>query len=551
MNSKSATQWLAAITTCDAALLRALAPIYGASSAVLARLPLLQRVVSAFLDRFGDHDVRIIRCPGRINLRGMHVDTHGGYLNLMTHQRETVVVFTSSKDPTSTVVNIETGFPEVRCDPAQWNAAKRTAWADFIAQAEVRNRVNAKRGDWSNYVEGAILRARHQWPAHLLGGIRAVAGSDIPRGASLSSSTALSLAVFMSVAASNGQAATPTELITIAQDIEWITGARVGVSDQVAMLFPRANEVFNFAPPFDLSKARKQPFPDGLRLLVINSHTERNLSGADQLRYTRNRFAYSIALELLRSEMLRGGVAEPIVRSMLRLSDFNADALEPFGGNSAVYHWLQQIPESISLDELRARYNIRALDETYGTYFGPLPECDRPDQFNFRGPLLYGLAESERARVFIDAIATANFTKAGRLMTIGHDGDRIVDASGNPWSYPVDNNAVQELSRRNVPIHQVPGAYGASSRALDALVDCSIGAGALGASLTGAGIAGVVLALCRAPDTERIVDAIHSYMETVGSGRLARRPAPLTPDELRSSVVVNQPPASACELDPL
>ena len=66
-----------------------------------------------FFHRFGDREVRLFRSPGRVNLRGMHVDTHGGYLNLMTHQRETVVVAGVSRDSTTTAINTNARYPEV------------------------------------------------------------------------------------------------------------------------------------------------------------------------------------------------------------------------------------------------------------------------------------------------------------------------------------------------------------------------------------------------------------------------------------------------------
>lgn len=91
----TAESFLQRLQAPDGPMPAALEAVYGPSSAIQAeRRALLIEVLEAFLKRFGNKPLRLFRCPGRINLRGMHVDTHGGYLNLMTHQREVVAAVT-------------------------------------------------------------------------------------------------------------------------------------------------------------------------------------------------------------------------------------------------------------------------------------------------------------------------------------------------------------------------------------------------------------------------------------------------------------------------
>ncbi len=100
--------------------------IYGAEPALIEeRSRLLERILSMFLERYGDDAVRVFRCPGRINLRGMHVDTHGGYLNLMTHQREVLIVLSPTDDATFRICNVEPQFEPVTFDGAQWHSRRR------------------------------------------------------------------------------------------------------------------------------------------------------------------------------------------------------------------------------------------------------------------------------------------------------------------------------------------------------------------------------------------------------------------------------------------
>ncbi|MCC6152256.1 MAG: hypothetical protein IT367_00760 [Candidatus Hydrogenedentes bacterium] len=546
------SRWQRAIADRDPALLRALSRCYGASD-IEDRLALIQRVVDAFAARFGDLPVRVVRCPARINLRGMHVDTHGGFLNLMTHQREIVIVSTASPNTESIVVNIDAQFPEVQSESERWRSDKAVAagWSSFITRTDVQRRVSARRGSWSNYVEGSILRARDEWPEVNLQGIFAAVGSDIPSGASLSSSTALSLAIFMCLCAWNDRRLPTERLIGVAQDIEWFTGARIGTSDQSGMLLPDANELINFAPAgkrADPPALRRIPFPRDLAVLVIDSHTERSISGAQQLNYTRNRFAYSLALDILRQEMHKSGVAVGQLERFEHLCDFAAPNLAAVGGVRALYRWLARVPQSMTLADLKSRYAVPPLEETYDRYFGPLPERERPMQFAIRGPLLFGLAESERARLFVDALLQGDHEVTGYYMTLGHDGDRLFDAMGLPWSHDVSDEALRLLAAQETPIARVPGAYGASSRALDALVDCAIHTGALGASLTGAGIAGAVIALVEAAYAQRISDGIRRYIGSEEYHAIAPKAASLSEDELRRSVVINRAPSPAGEI---
>ncbi|MCC6795197.1 MAG: hypothetical protein IT366_08765 [Candidatus Hydrogenedentes bacterium] len=551
-NAILCSQWQRAIVERDPALLHLLAQCYGTTD-IEDRTALIREVLDTFMVRFGDLPVRVVRCPARINLRGMHVDTHGGYLNLMTNQREVVVVSAVLPGPNSTVVNIDSQFPDICSESERWRShpAFASNWPAFITHPDVQQHVTARRGSWNNYINGSTLRAQHEWPNEDINGIYAAVGSDIPRGASLSSSTALSLAIFMSQCAWNNRTLPAERLIGVARDIEWYAGARIGTSDQSGMLLPCANELINLAPVRQSTAApalRRIPFPKDLAVLVIDSHTERSISGAQQLDYTRNRFAYSLALDILRQEMHKSGVALSQLEQFARLSDFAAPKLDAIGGARALYGWLARVPQSLTLTDLQTRYTLPLLEETYDRYFGPLPERERPKQFAIRGPLLFGLAESERARLFIDALLQGDHEVTGYYMTLGHDGDRLFDAMGMPWSHDVSDEAMRLLAVQETPIARVPGAYGASSRALDALVDCAIHAGALGASLTGAGIAGVVIALVEAAYAERIADGIRQYIASDAYCAIAPKAASLGADEIHESVVINRAPGPAGEI---
>jgi galactokinase len=323
------------------------------------------------------------------------------------------------------------------------------------------------------------------------------------------------------------------------------------LSDQAAMVLPGQGELVSVtldASALDTSSARRMAFPEALKILVINSYTERSLSGAALVDYTRNRFAYSLAMAIVQQELRAQGVRGELAASLNRLSRLSPTALREIGGARALFDLLRRIPESIGIAELRSRYDLPQLDQAYDQYFGTVPEKLRPDTIGLRGPLLFGIAESERARVFPATLQAGDYATAGILMSTGHDGDRRVKADGSEYRYDLSDAALDALAARDVPIEFCPGCYGASSPVLDALVDAALEAGALGASLTGAGIAGTVLALCRAEDADRIATAIRCRLSAPDYAALARRAEPLTETEAGQAVVVNAAPAPAGEL---
>jgi galactokinase len=554
-NAVPVSDWLAALAHPER--LNAFHEAYGEDVGLIAeRAALVRKTLAAFLKRFGDLPVRVFRAPGRINLRGMHVDTHGGYLNLMTHQREVLLVAALSDDGCNHLANTSAthGEADFVLSTEGGTASSGIPWFDFISRPEVRGRVAARRAVpaqvWANYCIGAALRVGYAHPESPPPALKTMAAGDLPAGAALSSSAALSLAALLAFAGHARVMLTTEQLIRAEQDVEWYAGARVGMSDQAAILMGRPGHLLHLAlcaEDFNLDTARYYPFPADLDLLVVNSYTARNLSGAQRVQYSLNRFAYSVALPVLRAEMLRAGWDAAAVCRLDRLSRLTPGAL---GGPSRVYELLKGIPESLDLNTLRERYAPPGLEEAYARYFDGVPTEEQPVQIPLRGPLLFGIAESERARRFPELLLRGDYEQAGALMRIGHDGDRVYTREGKPFLADIDDAALDLLSQANTPLEHCPGWYGASSPALDTLVDAALDGGALGASLTGAGIAGAVLALCRTGDTERVSRALRQCLHRPAYARLAGWAEPPSEEEFETAVMVNRAVSGAGELVP-
>ena len=547
----SAEQWRMAVEDPSAAFRHTLESIYGPDNMVIeSRLQLLHKLILRFLERFGDAPLRVFRTPGRINLRGMHVDTHGGYLNLMTHQREVLLAVTPTHDQTCQFVNIDPEFGEVAfsLNEEKHGVLFEKSWSDFINHETITTQVRKQKGAWANYLKGALLRVQHAHRNQALTGMRGVVGSDLPRGAALSSSAALILSVINAALALNELSWDENTTILAGRDAEWYTGARTGTSDQAAEVLGGKNEIVNvalLAEDFDTQNAQRMPLPGDARILVINSYTKRSLSGAQLVAYTQNRFAYSLAMHILLQELDTAGFSSDTIQNMDRFSRITP---ENMGGLTALYQLLQRIPEKASLNTIRNRYAIPDLESLYEKYFGGVAAEQRPQEIGLRGPLLFGLAESERARHFFSALQHGQLEYAGKLMSIGHDGDRLFTPSNQPYSWQCNDETLAGCISNATPIEHCPGSYGASSRVLDLLVDTALAAGALGASLTGGGIAGTVLALCRKETAGNVAEALCTRMAQDDYMTLTRRNEPLTKDEIEQAVVINHAPEGAGEL---
>jgi len=493
--------------------------------------------------RYGEGPVVLCRAPGRINLRGMHVDTHGGWLNLMTHQRDIVCVLGAGSAGAFTISNQDAAFPELHFTAPSGMDASDQTWDDFLNGPEGRRlKENGPEG-WGRYLYGATLRYRKASPG--VTGVCAVVDGTLPRGASLSSSAALCVAWLVGLAALEGQEWRAAALILAARDGEWFAGARTGTADQAAIVLGKAGQVLHvdlLAEDFSIDGARWLPFPDDLSVLVVASGATRELSGPARVAYARNRFAYSAALELMRRILSRAGGSPEQLARLDRLSRMDTEDL---GGPGVLWSWMKEIPEYLDRDVLFAM-GLPGLEKDYARLFGDLPLALQPESFPLRGPLLFGLSESARAKRFPAWLASGAWEQLGQSMYLGHDGDRITPQPGmGEWPPSFDDATLTRFENAGTELHEVSGYYGASSPALDFLVDAARHGGALGACLTGAGIAGAIVVLCHRADSEKVRAHMVSVLQSAAYAQCAGSPGPIDKAQAEEMVLENDGPPGA------
>jgi len=507
---------------------------------VRQKVRLIRAGLFHFLSVHGNLSVRVYRAPGRINLRGMHVDTHGGWLNLQTHHRETLVAAAKTDDPVHRYANGDPAFTGVEFTLTPYldrlaSVRQRHTPDDPAALLELAD-IQAGSGlpSWGRYALGTALTAIfHGSPPD--GGLRAVVWSDTVQGASLSSSASLCVALTLAQWGRAGMTPPLAPLVHGSRQAEWFAGARVGLSDQGAVALGQPGSVLFTAlwgPELFPAPPAWHPFPEDATILILHTFTSRHLSGSRRADYARNRFAYSMALRMLESAAapLRGPY-QPIAFSTF------PEVLAAFPDNCDRLRLIANLPDSLDLADLEHRYGIFAVREAYDRLFGDLPPAERPTRFAIRGPVLFGLAETLRAHRFFEALRSNDLERMGLLMRIGHDGDRVTDTAGRPYTVPTDSATIREWIARNRPLEECPGAYGASTPTLDRAVDTATQAGAVGACLTGAGMGGAALALCRKTDAEAIRESIARCLASDDFQRLRGRDAQPWPEDAAQTAV--------------
>jgi len=192
--------------------------------------------------------------PGRVNLIGEHTDYHEGYV------LPTVI-------PQRTRMRLQRhGGREVRVTSTAYPAA-----AAFLLGAETAGR------GWVDYIQGvtSVLADR----GHALDGFDVAIDSDVPLGAGLSSSAALSVALLRGLRVLNRLTFDDVELAALARAVETdFVGAPVGIMDPMAcslgrpghgLLLDTRTLAFEYVP-----------LPEGIAFVVVDSGlTHQHASG--------------------------------------------------------------------------------------------------------------------------------------------------------------------------------------------------------------------------------------------------------------------------------
>ncbi len=340
----------------------------------------------AFAERFGRPPQAMWRAPGRVNLIGDHTDYAGG-LALPFAIDRAVSVAAAVRDDGALV----------------GESAQRPGDASWLLYAEGVRRAAIRRGLLPGDAPGADL----------------LVDSDLPVGAGLSSSAALTVAVAGVLLDLAGRAVGPDEVAALCQEAENVTvGVPTGLLDQTAVLRSRGGHAL--AVDFRPSPPTTEPVPlhlAGLQLLAVDTRVAHEVADG----------AYAD-----RRRSVEGATAALGVQN---LRDVDPAAVE-------------DLPEPL---RRRARHV---------------------------------LGENERVAAVVAFLREGRTAAIGPLLTASH------------------------ASLRD--------DFDVSCPELDLTVETALGAGALGARMTGAGFGGTVVVLARDADAPRLLTAVEAAFTDAG-----------------------------------
>lgn len=211
--------------------------------------PALDRAI-ADCRAHGFEPTLIVRAPGRVNIIGEHTDYNQGFALPMALPFEVVIAATRRND--GKVVADSEGFER----------------AEFALAEPVDP------GGWFTYVHGTAAMLIDE--GYAVAGWQGCIASDIPAGASLSSSAALEVAAGLAFVTAAGATIAPAELARVGQRVENdVLGLPSGIMDQLASAIS-VEGTASLIDCRDLSST-PVPLPAGVDIIIMDTGTRRQL----------------------------------------------------------------------------------------------------------------------------------------------------------------------------------------------------------------------------------------------------------------------------------
>lgn len=510
---KPVGEWIRLLEEMPAPVQAAFAEVYGEDDGIIRERERFYRcALNCARERFGeDRRVIISRAPGRVNLMGRHVEHRGGFVNVISINKELLVVASPREDDRITITNVNPDFQDRSfrisdyLTDLNWND-----WVSFIESDAIRTLVQQTKGDWSNYVKAAVLKLQYTYQDVKLRGMDMVFCGDIPMAAGLSSSSAIIVATAEAAVAINNLDVTVQRFVDLCGEGEWFVGSRGGSGDHAAMKFGSRGTVAHLGFfPFGFHRAIR--FPAGYQLLIANSHIKAQKSSGAKDLFNQRVASYEFGLMLLKQRYPQ------YADRMERLRDVTPQHLGVLP--SRIYEMLLQLPETIRpeclFEELPEALHGR-VRQIMGTH-------QAPEVYHIRSVILYGIAECLRSRNCADLLESGDYRAFGQMMGISHDGDRVAAFAGGEqqaydWRVPeshildlIDDLKSEDPARvRRAQLEMQPGGYACSTPEIDFIVDLAKSVpGVIGAQLSGAGLGGCVMVLVESAATPALIQTLN------------------------------------------
>lgn len=213
-----------------------------------------QLLKQSFASYFNSESEIIVRAPGRVNLIGEHTDYNDGFVLPMAIDHAVWLALRPRDDRTVRLFSL-----------------------DLETEAAFELDSLTKGSDWIEYPKSIayeLMKAGYE-----LRGFDAVMTGDVPRGAGLSSSAAVELAVARAFAAVSGIEWDAPKMAKLSQkaENEWV-GVNCGIMDQMASAACKeGHALFLDCRSLEIQHA---PLPQGVSIVILDTSTRRGLVGS-------------------------------------------------------------------------------------------------------------------------------------------------------------------------------------------------------------------------------------------------------------------------------
>lgn len=487
--------WRTALTAEDSPLNAYLVRIFEEGAPIWRERYL--RILDQFEEHYGDDGAPVVisRCPGQMNIMGMHID-YGGMpsLRLAVRGSDTVTIIRRRSDDT---VNLRSRYegPEGDRDfePTTFSVRELAAseplgddrqalmeYAGKICTARERETGSTIDNSWSILPQGQLvyldswLRGRQR----TLNGVDAYVHSNVSPSGGMSSSSALVISTAYATlglyGVVPGDDMTWEDAIDGVGSSEWIRGTRGGTADHGGMVLGQAGELVSVGV-FPAQPCGSAPLPPEYVAVIFDSGVPRVY---DEGGKEETVLAYPLGTFVVRDLLLPQHEGQPGWEGLApdyrdRLELIRDITPENLGISRAqMCQLLLQVPQQTTLKQVEAWANELGESAAYGRMIAEdvgakFPRITQDVPIYLRRRFTFGLAEQDRVAATVDFLAAGDLPTVFELVRLSHEGD---------YDEEVEDAALEQISELASAsdvrgrLAFVPGGYGRMTPPYDEFV---------------------------------------------------------------------------------
>ncbi len=454
-----------------------------------------EQALALFAERYGvEGDLVIARCPGQINLMGMHID-YGGMpsVRLAVRGSDTLTLARPNKNGVVRLCShlYYAGEQVDRFEPFELtlknimptvNVGTREAlmaYAGMVCQHRLEKTGNAQNDHWSVLVSGQLIYLQSYFRDRLaLGGFDALVWSNVSPSGGMSSSSALVVSTACAALGANGLEPyvdlPMADLVDGVGTSEWIRGTRGGTADHGGMVMGRSGKLVGVGV-FPAQPVGEAVLPEDYVALALDTGVPRiydeGVKEETVVAYPLGTFyVRELLLPRLAGEDEFAGLATDFRERIRLIRDISRENIGI--GTAAIYRLLREMPAQTSLQKLRSEAEKEgrgpAFAETCAREIdGKFQVLDDSTPIFLRRRFAFGLAEQDRVNSALEYLRAGDMATVLELARISHAGDEDRE---------VEEELLDDLIRRvqageeRARLCFLPGGYGRMTPEYDRVV---------------------------------------------------------------------------------